>query len=157
MTGMTNDRDPRAGHCFPGHLHAIETHANGDGVARYRRNRIVNDLVDAACRGERLTLNSIWAAHHVGRYTAAEMGELYRLTGVSLQGFNNAFGDGCDGVDLEAIAAQAEAVVAETEDARAALLREADVLRAKADADRAVARALREAIAARGACNEVPT
>ena len=154
---MTNDRDPRAGHCFPGHLHATETDSAGGGVTRYRRNRIVNDLVDAACRGERLTLNSIWAAHHVGRYTAAEMGELYRLTGVSLQGFNNAFGDGRRGVDLEEVAAQAEAVVAQTEGARAALLREADVLRGKADADRAVARALREAIAARGACSEVPT
>ena len=157
MTGMTNDRDPRAGHCFPGHLHAIETHANGDGVARYRRNRIVNDLLDAASRGERLTLNSIWAAHHTGRYTAAEMGELYRLTGVSLQGFATVFGDGRVGVNLEKVVAQDEAVVVETEDARAALLREADALRVKADADRAVARALREAIAARGACNEVPT
>ena len=157
MTGMTNDRDPRAGHCFPGHLHAIETHANGDGVARYRRNRIVNDLVDAACRGERLTLNSIWAAHHVGRYTAAEMGELYRLTGVSLQGFSNAFGDGRRGVDLEKVAAQAEAVVAETEAARDALLREANALRVKADADRTVARALRDAIATRDAVSEVPT
>lgn len=154
---MINDRDPRAGHCFPGHLHATETDSAESGVTRYRRNRIVNDLVDVACRGERLTLNSIWASHHLGRYTAAEMGELYRLTGVSLQGFSNAFGNGRDGVDLEAVAAQAEAVVAETEDARAALLREADVLRVKADVDRAVARALREAIAARGACSEVPT
>lgn len=154
---MTNDRDPRAGHCFPGHLHAIETHANGDGVARYRRNRIVNDLVDAACRGERLTLNSIWAAHHVGRYTAAEMGELYRLTGVSLQGFNNAFGDGRRGVDLEEVAAQAENALVETEHARDLLRLEVEALDRKADADRAVARALREAIAARGACAEVPT
>ena len=38
LAGMTNDRDPRAGHCFPGHLHAIET--GPDGVVRYRRNRI---------------------------------------------------------------------------------------------------------------------
>lgn len=149
LAGMTNDRDPRAGHCFPGLLHAIET--GPDGVVRYRRNRIVNDLVDVACRGERLDLNSIWIAHYADRYSAAEMGELYRLTGVSLQGFDNAFGNVRCGVDLEEIAAQADADVADTEAARDALRREVEALDRKVDADRAVARALREAIVARDA------
>ena len=71
------------GHAYPSTAHVVETI---DGVERFRRNRIIHDLVDAM-----RPLNTI--AHRVtmGHYTREEQAELYRLLGYSLDGFADVF------------------------------------------------------------------
>lgn len=79
-SGFTQAREPQPlGHAFPVETHRIDTIA---GVERFRRNRIVNDLVD---RGG---LNSIWLAVQQGKYTRAEYAEVLRLTGYSVDGLS---------------------------------------------------------------------
>ena len=58
-----------------------------DNVLRFRRNRIVDDLVMSA------NLNLIWRDVQLGKYTREEYGELLRLTGYSLSGFGGVFND----------------------------------------------------------------
>lgn len=59
------------------------------GVHRFRGNRIVKDLVEAAAHGDKLDLNRITV--RVGdRYTRDEVQELYRLMGYSVDGFLDA-------------------------------------------------------------------
>lgn len=61
------------------------------GVQRFRANRIVRDLVNAACEGKKLDLNEIALRAARGGYSKAEMQELYRLMGYSVCGFSEVF------------------------------------------------------------------
>lgn len=78
-------------HCYPAASHKLDT---VDGVLRFRRNRIINDLVDAAS-GIRapgpMDLNAIKVRTDRGGYTVEEMKELYRLTGYTVSGFDDVF------------------------------------------------------------------
>lgn len=66
-------------------------------VQRFRANRIVRDLLDAATKGKKLDLNEIWITAHKGGYSRDEMHELYRLIGYSICGFSEVFlGDRVD-------------------------------------------------------------
>ena len=60
-----------------------------DGVARFRRNRIVEALHQAACEGRKLDLNAIaiMAAH--GQFTDAEQMQFAMLIGYSVSGFGD--------------------------------------------------------------------
>jgi len=86
---MTTDSKP-AGHSYPASQHRIELDAHG--VERFKRNRIINDLVDAACDG-RLGpgLNTVAKGARTGKYTQNERAELYRLIGYSVSGFGDCF------------------------------------------------------------------
>lgn len=88
--GEPSARNWPAGHCYPSEQHIVEDDEHG--VTRFRRNRIVNDLVTAA--GERRIgpdLNDVAIGVARGRYTREENGELNRLVGYSLSGFEDAF------------------------------------------------------------------
>lgn len=62
------------------------------GVRRFRANRIVRDLLDAATEGRRYDLNEIWRqAKGHGKYTLPELQELYQLIGYSLDGYGEIF------------------------------------------------------------------
>lgn len=78
-----------AGHCYPAAAHAVDL---VDGVERFRRNRIVDDLCMAA-NERRLgpDMNQIARQVALGIYTREEMGEFCRLTGYSLCGFADVF------------------------------------------------------------------
>lgn len=85
ITGPTEVLNDPPGHCYPAEAHRVEV---VDGVERFRRNRIVDDLVEAAS-ARRLgpDLNRIARDTALGRYTREERGELNRLIGYSLCGF----------------------------------------------------------------------
>lgn len=89
ITGPVEVLSDPPGHCYPAEAHRVEV---VDGVERFRRNRIVDDLVEAA-NARRLgpDLNAIAVATARGRYTREEHGELGRLVGYSLCGFADAF------------------------------------------------------------------
>ena len=88
--GEPSARSFPAGHCYPAEQHAIED--DDDGVTRFRRNRIVDDLVKAACeRRVGPDLNDVAIGVARGRYTLGERGEVNRLIGYSLSGFEDAF------------------------------------------------------------------
>jgi len=77
------------GHAYPSTAHVVETI---DGVERFRRNRIINDLVDAARVGKvGRNLSQITVAVDRGTYTHEERAELYRLIGYSIDGFADVF------------------------------------------------------------------
>ena len=76
-------------HSYPAALHVVE---NVDGVVRYRRNRIIDDLVTATINGRvGPNLNEIAMDVQLGKYTEGERAELYRLIGYSLSGFDDVF------------------------------------------------------------------
>lgn len=76
-------------HCYPANAHLVD---EVDGVQRYRRNRIIDDLVTAANEGRRgADLNQIAIKVQIGEYSEAERAELYRLIGYSLCGFEDVF------------------------------------------------------------------
>lgn len=78
-------------HSYPADQHIVEQVGS---VIRYRRNRIINDMVTAAMNGQvALGLNEIAMRVALGKYTRAEMAELYRLIGYSLSGFEDVFQD----------------------------------------------------------------
>jgi hypothetical protein len=66
---------------------------DGQTVQRFRPNRIVRDLVDAAREGKKLDLNDLWIRAARGAYCKAEMHQLYRLIGYSICGFSEVFED----------------------------------------------------------------
>lgn len=79
------------GNCYPAATHAVD---DVDGILRYRKNRIIDDLVMAACNGQKgPCLNRIALDVQLGKYTEAERAELYRLIGYSLSGFDDVFPD----------------------------------------------------------------
>jgi hypothetical protein len=69
-------------------------------VQRFRSNRVVRDLLDAARQGRKLDLNEIAIRAGHGAYSKDEMHELYRLIGYSVCGFSEAFEDDSIGSDL---------------------------------------------------------
>lgn len=60
-------------------------------VQRFRANKVVRDLLDAATEGRKLDLNEIWITAQKGSYSRDEMHELYRLIGYSVCGFAEVF------------------------------------------------------------------
>jgi hypothetical protein len=90
--GGSKAKRKRLSHSYPASQHAID---EVGGVIRYRRNRIINDLVMAANDGKvGLDLNRITVKVARGEYTEAERAELYRLIGYSVSGFEDVFPDG---------------------------------------------------------------
>lgn len=64
----------------------MEPESDGHSRPRFRANRIVEDVHDAASHGENLDLNGIWRRAFAGRYCKEEMLEYYRLIGYPLSG-----------------------------------------------------------------------
>ena len=89
VLGPLEVRSDPPGHCYPAEAHAVEV--DPQGVERFRRNRIVDDLLDFTTRECGFDLNAIARFEAEGRYSRAERGELYRLLGLSLCGFADAF------------------------------------------------------------------
>lgn len=78
-------------HSYPTDQHVVD---KVDNVVRYRRNRIIDDLVTATIHGRvGPNLNDIAVAVQLGKYTEGERAELYRLIGYSLSGFEDVFAD----------------------------------------------------------------
>jgi hypothetical protein len=71
-----------------------------DRVQRFRANRIVRDLLDAARDGHKLDMNMIIVRAAHGDYCKEEMHELYRLIGYSVCGFSEVFEGDSVGSDL---------------------------------------------------------
>jgi hypothetical protein len=89
MTETTAQTFP-AGHCYPSGQHVVEQDERG--ITRFRRNRIIDDLVNAARDGRvGPDLNGVAIGVARGRYTIEERGELNRLIGYSISGFEDAF------------------------------------------------------------------
>lgn len=55
-----------------------------NGVARFPRNRIIDDLVEAARNQRKLDLNMIIVRYHDGKYTLNELKGLYLNMGYSV-------------------------------------------------------------------------
>lgn len=66
--------------------------ANGR-VQRFKTNRVIRDLLDAATAAKKLDLNDIWIRAAKGAYCKAEMQQFYRLIGYSVCGFSEVFVD----------------------------------------------------------------
>lgn len=58
-------------------------------VLRFKGNRIVRDLLDAASSKQKLDLNMIWA--NQDNYSREEFLDLYRLIGYSAAGYSEIF------------------------------------------------------------------
>lgn len=69
----------------------MEPESDGHSRPRFRANRIVEDVHDAASHGEKLDLNMIWRRAFSGRYCKEEMLEYYRLIGYTLSGYAEIF------------------------------------------------------------------
>jgi len=66
------------------HKYAVEIDAQG--VVRFPRNRIIDDLVEAARNASKLDLNMIIMRYHDGKYTYEELKQLYLNIGYSVSG-----------------------------------------------------------------------
>lgn len=64
-----------------------------EGTQRFRSNRIIRHMLDAAQLDGGLDLNKLWASYQNGLFTKQEMHELYRLLGVSVCHFGDVFVD----------------------------------------------------------------
>lgn len=59
------------------------------GVVRFKENRIVSDLLEAARGTRHLDLNQIAIDYARGKYTQAEMMQVAQLIGYSVSGFGD--------------------------------------------------------------------
>lgn len=58
---------------------------------KFRPNRIVDNLLDAASKGAKFDLNAIWGKAGNGDYCKEEMLEFYRLIGYTMSGYSEIF------------------------------------------------------------------
>jgi hypothetical protein len=58
----------------------------GSGRHRFKANRVVRDMLDAASAGRKFDLNDVACKHEMKEYTTLELLEFYQLIGYSMGG-----------------------------------------------------------------------